>query len=341
MSAEALLFRRAFLASVAGLSLGALAGCGAEPPRPIVVTPPTKVDSLVALVPAAALRFLLITRPREIAQTPFLIPALGEFAPEQNLDAFQLRTGFDLRQLREAVYAVFGDELGGADLWLARHASDAAKIERAFSTRLTAERRREEDRVDVVRLQGKAGSRTRAWARIGPEVVAFQEGGDAARGPVRIATLRALGKLQRARSALEIEPLASLHARFGSAPAIALALGPFDDHLDTSAGTLLSIATGLGAAARPTARSHVGLAFAVAGEFGELAEAASERLLKVWEEVATSTMGKTLGVDAPIEPPLPTHTRTAVALSVEVDEMRLARGLKSLVTTDLATLMKL
>ena len=309
------------------------------PPRAPLT--PLSTRDLAALVPAPGLSYLVLVKPREIAQIPWLIPTIGTIAPEDNLNRFAAQTGLDIRQITEAVIAHFGDAFGGADLQLVRCNDDAARIEKLFQKRLVQDAHRTEDRADVVRLSGRVGSHLQALARLGDDVVAFQEGGDLDRGPARIATLYATGRLKKTRRALDSEPLKSLRARFGSAPVIALAKGPFQDDWKRGARGLLEAATGIGAAVRPTAREHLGFALALSGDFHGSGAAASEVLLGAWDDFASSEMGHLLGLDHPIERPLSTFSDDAIAVNIEIEPNRFGQGLKALVTEDLDAIMKL
>ena len=127
------------------------------------------------------------------------------------------------------------------------------------------------DRPEIVRMTGKIGLTPHALALIGRTAVAYQEGGSLMKGPARVATLFAEGKLKRSPSVLSTEPLRSLAARFGDAPARAFARGPFEGELARGARGLLAGATAVGAAARPTARERIGLSIAVAGDSTKIA----------------------------------------------------------------------
>ncbi|MFO0617358.1 MAG: hypothetical protein U0414_32480 [Polyangiaceae bacterium] len=333
---------RAIGASVlGGTALGGVA-CGAAPPAPAPPKlPPLKVDDLAGLVTAAGLSWIVLVKPRTIAQIAWLIPEIALFAPEKNLDVFEREVGVDLRAIPEAVVARFDDSLGGADLQLTRHGSDAEACERLFRKRITKQPVRAEDRPDVVRVSGDVGATPHAFARIGGDVLAYQEGGDVAKGPVRIATLYAQEKLKKTPRALDAEPLKSLRARFGDAPCIGLAVGPFDDDWKKAANGLLEAATGVGAALRPTARENIGFALAIAGDFHDSADAASATLMDAWDAFTATEMGKVLGLDHPVSAPIPSHLSDVVALSVEVEPRRFAEGLHALVMQDLDELMKL
>lgn len=322
---------------------GALVGCSAAPvvapPQPAL--PPLKTDDLPGLITAAGLSWMMLVKPRTIAEIPWLIPEIALFAPEKNLDLFAREVGVDLRRIPEAIVARYDASLGGADLQLTRHHNDAEACERLFRKRITRGATRAEDRSDVVRVSGEVGATPRAFARIGPEVLAYQEGGDPAKGPVRIATLYALEKLKKSPRALETEPLKSLRARFGDAPCIGLALGPFDDEWKAAANGLLEAATGVGAALRPTARENFGFALAITGDFHDSADAASDTLMDAWDAFTVTELGRVLGLDHPVAKPIPSHLADVVALSVEIEPRRFAEGLHALVMQDLDELMKL
>ncbi|WP_437317895.1 hypothetical protein [Sorangium sp. So ce385] len=323
--------RRGALGGILGCVLGlALPSCGRAPrphARPGPPLPPLGTADLTRLLPQAGLRWLILVRPREIATVPWLIPSIALVAPEENLARHARATGVDLRQVREAAIASYAGASGEARFYVARHSGDPRTIERLFRRRLTGKERRALDRPDVVRVMGDIGTAPHALVLLGEDVVGVQDGGSPQRGPARVASLYALGRLKRSPTALSEGPLAALAARFGPAPARAFALGPFDGELARGARGLLAAATAVGAAARPSAREGIALAIAVAGDFSTSGAAASEELLAAWEELAHGSFGHLLGLDAPVEPPLATHAEDAVAVAVELDPRALARGL--------------
>ncbi len=321
----------------------ALAACQPpEPSQPVKpMLPPLKTERLEDLATGAGLVWMVRARPRDVAATPFLIPAIGRIVPEQNFDKFKGRVGLDPRQVTEVLLLRYGPALSDAEAQIARHGEPVAELERRFFARLSDDPTRREDRPDVVRIDGIIGRSPHVFSRIGKDVVVFQQGGDVARGPARIAGLYAMGKLAKARPLLADEPLKSLIARFGSAPVVAASVGPFSDEWKKAARGLLEVSTGVAAAARPTARENVGLALAIAGEFGAEANKASELLLASWDDVALSTMGHLLGLDKPVEKPVVAADKGVVALHVEVEPNRLAEGLRALAEHDLEAIMKL
>jgi len=338
--------RRAFL-GVCCSALGALAGCGSAPPPhgagpPAAKLPPLKhPDALADLCAAAGLRWLVETRPRSIASTAFLIPAIGKVISEPRFDAFARATAIDLRQATQAVAALYVDDHGEeAMIYLARHASAPDRVEKALADRLTAEQKRVADRPDLVRLTGLAGTEKEGLAIIGSDTVAVQRGGNRGRGPMRVATLYAEGKLKKSPTALAEPTLRALSERLGPAPARAFARGPFEGELARGARGLLEGTTGIGAAARPSARDGIALAIALVGDFGASSEEASRALLDAWNDLAYGSFGKLLALDAPVSEPLVTHAPGAVALAVELDPNRLAEGLAAATSARIDAIMR-
>jgi len=321
--------REALAALVSAVALG----CGASPPPPNPTSveerlpPLANTERLTDLLPLAGLAWILVGRPREIASIPWLIPSIGRVVPEENLNRFAGATGMDLRQIPEAVVAGYQGPEGESTVYLVRHRSDPRAIERLFRQRLTSDLRRVVERPDLIRLSGKIGRQKSVMVLIGREIIAVQHGGSMRRGPARIAALYAADKLHKSPTVLSQEPLRGLYARFGDAPARAMALGPFEGELARGARGLLAGATAIGAAARPSARERVALAIAIAGDFSTSGEAASEELKRAWGELAEGSFGHLLGLDQPVEAPLLTHSPDAVALAVELDPDKLAIGL--------------
>lgn len=332
--------RRSFMLGLLTLAVAACSSTSVvEAPKPVL--PPLKIDQLESLATSAGLVWVVRARPRKVAETPFLIPSIGRIVPEKNFDAFRQRTGLDPRQLSEVLLLRYGDALLGAEAQIVRHNADPAQVERCFFQRLTKDAHRQEDRPDLVRVSGIIGQTSHAFARLGRDVAVYQQRGEPERGPARIASLSALGKLPKAKRLLDKGQLGALMARFGEAPIVGVALGPFDDEWKKAARGLLEIATGVGAAARPTARENIGFAFAIVAEFGDGAGKAGELLRAAWDDVAMSTMGHLLGVDRPIEPPIVATDTGVVTLAVEVEPGRLAEGLRALAENDLEAIMRL
>jgi hypothetical protein len=318
--------------------------------------PPLHTGALTSLIPLAGLRWAILVKPREIASIPWLIPPIGRVVPEENLTRFTASVGFDLRQIPEAVVASYAGP-PESTLYLVRHNGDPARIERLFRARLIGHERRAVDRSDLVRVSGAIGSIEVTLLVAGADVAAFQVGGNPTRGPARVASLYALDKLKRSPTLLAEDfsrrpgvrldepgyppsPLRALSARLGDAPLRAFALGPFEGELARGARGLLAGATAIGGTVRPSAREGLLVVVAVAGDFSASGPAASRELVAAWDDLAKGTFGHLLGLDEPVEKPLPTHAADAVAVAIELDPGRLARGLASATSARIDEIMR-
>lgn len=321
--------RRSVLLALASAALAACGGARRDTPEVVkpAALPPLKTEKLTDLLALAHLRWLIVARPRDIASTPSLIPAINSVVKEENLNLFAKRTGVDLREVREAAIASYVEEGVESRIWLARHAGDAGVIERSFGARLTTGVHRTEDRADVVRLAGKIGAENDVMVLLGRDVVGVQTGGSAARGPARIAALYALERLKKSPTALAEDPLKGLAERFHAPPLMAFALGPFEGELARGARGLLAGATAIGAAARPSAREGIDLAIVVAGDFSKSGAPASRELAAAWDDLANGSFGRLLGLDRPVAKPLATFFPEGVAIALEIDPDKLAKGL--------------
>ncbi|MFO0588714.1 MAG: hypothetical protein U0441_14285 [Polyangiaceae bacterium] len=212
-------------------------------------------------------------------------------------------------------------------LYLARHTGNAQAIERSYRARFTSHEKRSVERPDLVRVSGKIGRHTLAAAFLGADVAAFQDGGSASRGPARIASLFAEGKLKHAHSALAAEPLHSLALRLGAAPFAAYAPGPFEGEVRRGLRGLLGAATAVGAVLQPTERKSFALTAAVTGDFSKSAAPASDELLAAWKDLAGSRLGHMLGLDKPVRAPMTSGAPDAVMIAVELAGQSLAEGL--------------
>ncbi len=334
------LTRRRWLMGALTGALAAACGSPVEVPKPPALRP-LELARLDHLAAGAGLAWVVRLRPRAIAAIPWLIPSIGVLLPEARLDAYRDKTGLDLRQLPEAWLLQYGDAFGGSLEAIVRHTVDPLELERRFRARLTADIVRTEERPDLIRISGRAGTQPRAFARLGGDVVVYQSGGDGARGPARVASLYATGKLDKVQPVLDVAPMGALFGRFGDAPVIAVAPGPFDPEMARAARGLLASATGVAAALRPTARENLGFAIAISGDFGDRGAEAAEILHGAWDDIATSTMGRLLALDRPIDKPVAAGDAGVVTLAAELEPDRLAEGLRAVASEDLDAIMRL
>lgn len=336
--------RRVFIGAMLSAFAGGLSGCGGRaaatntPNRP----PPLVIPSLDGLVPLAGMRWLVVARPKDITAISWLEPSIAMLLDKERLDASALQMGFDLRKLSEAVWAGYHTQPDAEDasFQLVRHTNDPLAIERLFRDRLTADVVRREDDPRVVRVSGRIGKTVHVFAGAGRDVACLQQDGSADRGPCRVASLLALGKLKRTKSVFEDEAMRVLAKRFETAPLRIFAPGPFEGELARGARGLLAAATAVGAAFRPTARETLSLEIAVAGDFTTSASEASRKLEASWEDLAARPLGHLLGLDTPLAPAFPTYAPDHVAFVVELDPRKLAQGLADATSNQIRDIMR-
>jgi hypothetical protein len=340
--------RRFFLTAAVSAFAAVLSGCGGAhgtttrpPPPPL---PPLVIPSLDVLVPLPGLRWLVVARPNEIAKFPWLEASIAMVIDKDRLERFPELMGFDLRAVSEATWAAYRTEGEGevedTSFQLVRHTNDPLVIERLFRDRLSTDVVRSVDDPRVVRASGRIGKTVHAFAAIGRDVVAFQQDGIAERGPCRVAALLALGKLKRTKPVFDDEALRALSKRLESAPLRAFAPGPFEGELGRGARGLLAAATAVGAGARPSPRESVLLEIAVAGDFTKSGDEASRKLAASWDDLASRPFGHLLGLDAPLSPAFPSYTQDAVALVVDLDPRKLAKGLADATSNQIREIMR-
>lgn len=346
-SAEERVDRRLFLTASLSAFASALFGCSGAPGATVTRPPPQPpkplaIPSLDVLVPLPGLRWLVAARPREIASIAWLEPSIAMLIDKARLDRFAELMGFDLRAVAEASWAAYRNEAEADDvsLQLVRHGTDPLVVERLFRDRLSSDVVRSVDDPRVVRASGRIGKTVHAFAAIGRDVVCFQQDGSADRGPCRVATLLALGRLKRTRRVFDDEALRVLAKRLETAPLRAFAPGPFEGELARGARGLLAAATAVGAAARPTRRESVLVEMVVAGDFSKSGDEASRRLVASWEDVASRPFGHLLGLDAPVSPVASSHMPDVVTLVVELDPRKLAKGLADATSNQIRDIMR-
>jgi hypothetical protein len=313
------------------LALLLLAGCGrpAEAPAPAPALP-LALERAVDLVPAAGLVWLLEARTRELFASPALIPAIAMVLPPRRLDAFAARHGgVDLRSVTQLVIAAYPDD---TTLAVACAVLDPARVERAFAARAVSVDGRAVEGTPgqpVVRTWGTVGTVQEQLAVFGREAAAIERGRF---GPLRAAEYFALGRLKKARPALQVEPLARVATALGDAPLRGFAPGPFEGEWARGLGGLLAASTGVGVAATPVERERdpdgaIGFRLVLTGAWGSDAPAAAERLRAAFDVATNAPLGRLLGVDRPLEGPRIEGGAEALELAVTFDALSLGKGL--------------
>jgi hypothetical protein len=319
--------RRELLAAFAALGASFACGCAAKPSPPSLVpnppAAPLAIKPLHHLVAAGGLSWAIITKPKSIFEMPQLHEGLSSILPEQRLRLFQSVTAIDLTKVETAIIASYPK----STLYVVDGVPAPLEAERRYRERLTKGIVRSSFRDDLVMVRGlSAQGELRSLAALGPDVVAIEVGADA---HLKAAILYAQGKLHRSQTFMQVPELAALAQRFGSAPLLAFAPGPFVGQWKNGLRGLLSTSSAAGAALRLTPVGSLQGVCALLGDWGSSAEMASQHLRSCWNDIANSGFGRLTGLAQPVVDPLLTHGSDVISLTAEVDSDRFLKGLKA------------
>lgn len=244
------------------------------------------------LVPSAGLRFLVEGSPRKIWGHARLRSALSELLPESRLAGFAERTGVDLRELEHALIAGF--DYG--TLYLGRCGNACGPRARALFIERLAGRA-------IVNLTDTEPVAATVKGTLEGEPIALIDMGSVVGVASRDLTLSrvpiafARGKLKKTPRALRGAALSTL-PELGEARWVTFyAPGPFEGEWARGLRGLMASALALAVHVEPTDDDHLRVNLVMSGEFGTTGQAALDELSRAFEELATSTTGKLLGLD--------------------------------------------
>lgn len=312
------------------LGLALATGCGGSsttpPAKPAPApAPPLHDGPLTDYVPSAGLRWMVLGRPKELASDATLSPAIALLLPSERLDAFSKSSGVDLRKLESGLIAGFDH----ATLYVADARTGSTLAEERFAERLLAGTRVARPHPRIHRLTGVVGQTPETLVRIDERLIAVSVGSAL---PARIVQLYALGKLTKSPSALRGSALATLPVKeLESSPMRFYAPGPFTGEWTQGARGLLGTATAVGIAVRPASGGRLAILLVISGSFGDGDTAT--RVGEAWTDLSQSGLGKLLGLDQ-AEAPRVVGTPDSVRVSVEVEALPLARGLRAAVMAE-------
>jgi hypothetical protein len=313
-----------------------------DPSLPTTLTPTDRpvlqLAPLADLVPAGGLRWLVDARPRAILADATLIPALTRLVPDPELAAqARARGGIDFRASDEMVIAGYDV----STLFLAHQVVDPARVEAAFGGRVAEVQGRAIDRTGtnasdgLIREWGELGRGHETLVIFGVEAVGLARGSEA---PIRAAELFAQGRLKRALPAWKAAPLDRLPELLGDAPLRAAAPGPFLGIWSSGLGGLLSAATAAGLSARVDAGT-VHIRVVVTGLWGERAPDAQARLMEGYDRIVASGIGRLLGLDHPVSPPIFARGNDNVTVEVQLQPNVLLDGISAVTSAQLREIM--
>lgn len=320
----------------------ALAACGPSQPPAAPGPPPVPLHLAPAcdLVPAAGLEWLVEAKPRLIAQSVDLIPAIATVIPEERFALFAATHAVDLRQIEDLCVARHRE----STLSIARAPIDPNKVLGVFEERSSKPpiRTTIAPNPPVIRSAGSWKEEPRTITVFAREAIAFEQGKPGAQPTsIRIAEAFALGKLKRAPTALRGAALARAAEVVGDAPVRAFAPGPFTGETAQGLGGLLRASTAIAIAATPVRGSpRIAVRIVLTGAWGEDAPAAAERLAAAIHVVSESRLGKLFGIDHPVEAPRVRSAPEALIFEATYDAAALARGVHDAVEAEVDDIMQ-
>jgi hypothetical protein len=313
---------RGFLAVLVSVAVLACGCAGAAPAQSPPAAAPVHEGPLTDYVAAAGLRWLVVARLSELFHTPTLRHQLERLLPSARVEAFERANGIDLRELPSGAAAGFDY----ATLYLAETPDENITVETRFSDRLTAART-ESPHPRIHRIQGMVGSIPQTLLHIDRRLVAVSVGDPT---PARVVELFALQRLKRSPRALAGSALSTLPRDLEAAPLRCYAAGPFPEEWARGARGLLGAALAIGAGVWPEG-SVLRLRIAISGRFtGEDVGA----MLAAWTDLAESSLGRLLALDAPASPPEITVSDGVLTLGVKLELAPVVSGLRAAVAAD-------
>jgi hypothetical protein len=281
---------------------------------------------LTDYVAAAGLRWLIIGRPKELADNPAFVESLSPLFSQKRLQAFTQTTGVDLRETPSALAAGF--DFG--TLYMAETPRQNARVQALFTERLLHGANVQRPHPDLHRVSGTIGTTPQMLVRIDQKLIAVAVGDPT---PARVVEAFARRRLSRSPPALRGSALAALPVALESEPLSLYAPGPFAREWETAARGLLGGATAVAAGVRPIGGQSLRVTLYMAGAWGEVPDAAS-RMAGAWEDLAQSALGRLLGLGSVRSGPAIETTPELLSAQVELDLAPLVRGLHTAVAGD-------
>lgn len=309
-------------------------GCGGTTPAPVASKPaapaaPLHRGPLTDYVAAAGLRWMLVGKPRDIAQHPAFAEAIELLLPEPRLKAFSSGSGVDLETVGAALVAGF--DLGTLYLLQATPPA-AARASLKFQERLL-QGSLKRPHPELERASGLVGSTPQALVRFDP-IVAISVGDPTL---TRVVEAFARRKLRRSPVALRGAALSTLAPPPQQALATFYVPGPFTGEWAQGARGLLADAVALSIAMTPSSRGHARFTVQLAGD---VRREGADEMVKAFHELVQTPTGRLLGLDQPTSPTAVHEPDGRLVLDVELEVAPIARGLRAAVIADVWEIMQ-
>jgi hypothetical protein len=315
-----------------------VAGCGSPPQTRsearVAPHEPVFEGQLVEYVPAGGVNWMLLGRPRSLAQNKALLQGLEPLLPPGRLDLFGKQTGIDLRTLNSAVIAGF--DLG--TLYLAETDADLTTASQAFSDRLVAGAEVKRPHPRLLRISGVVGRTPQSFLGFDGKLVAVGVGDTST---VRIVEAFARGKLKRTKRVFDGVALQSLRDFANAAPMAFVAAGPFEEKWMYGAAGLLAAASGIGISLTPLSGQVLEVRVMIDGAWDEASTAPVVRMRQAWEALAQSSTGRLFGLHEPEADPALSLREQRVGLNVKLRLSPIVNGLKAAVSADVWEMLDL
>lgn len=320
------------LALVLVLVLSAACGSSTRAPpasKPAPAAAPLHRGPLTDYVAAAGLRWMLVGKPRDIAQNPAFAEALELLVPEPRLKAFTSVSGVDLKTLGAALVAGF--DFG--TLYLVQTTPEAAaRASLKFQERLL-QGSLKRPHPELERTNGLVGSTPEALVRF-DAIVAISVGDPTL---TRVVEAFARGKLRRSPAALRGAALSALAPPPQQALATFYVPGPFTGEWAQAARGLLADAVALSIAMTPSSTGHARFTVQLAGD---VRPEGAEEIVRAFHELVQTPTGRLLGLDQPTSPTALHEPDGRLVLDVELELAPIARGLRAAVIADVWEIMQ-
>jgi hypothetical protein len=289
------------------------------------------------------LRWVLVGKPRSIAESKDLRDSLEVLLPKARLDLFAQGSGVDLRTVPEGLIAGFDY----STLYLAKLATQSGvNASKQFEERLVsgAVQRKPHPRIYV--MSGVVGRTPETLVSVDDRMIAVAVGDPT---PARVVEAFARGRLKNSKPALKGSALSTLPELMSEHLAVFYAPGPFADDWQHAAGGVLNSALALAIAVRPSGPGKLRATLLISGDWGTSGQDAGARLIEAWNRLAQSSTGKLFGLDdesarANDVTPLRPELRVApelLTLTVEFDLAPVVRGLRAAVVADVWEILEL
>jgi hypothetical protein len=310
----------------------ACSACAPQPrPHPTApAAPPLHEGPLTDYVPSAGLRWMVVGKPRAIAEHPELRRASALLFPEERLKAFAENSGVDLPSVDAALAAGFDF---GTLYAIVPPRGAAPNIVRRFRDRLVSGERMAHPHPSIDRVSGIVGATPELLVRVDDQLVAIAVGDPT---PGRVVEAFARNKLRASPSALKGAALSLLARPPANAVATFYAPGPFTGAWAHGARGLLADTLALSISLVPVKGARGRFYIELAGDFPA---AGADELSEAFQDLAHSGLGKLLALDRLESAPVVHERAEKLLLEVELDLVPIASGLRAAVIADLSEIL--